>query len=108
MKKHRIENFKRGWIIGDFEPALKRSKDFEVAMKQYFQGDKEAPHVHRVATEYTLIGAGRFRMNGENLEPGDIVEIQPNQVADFECLESGVTFVVKTPSAPDDKEVIKL
>lgn len=107
MKKHRIESFTKGWFIGDFKPTLQSTKEFETAMKFYSKGDKEGKHVHKVAREYTVIGAGRFRMNDTILEVGDIVELMPNEPADFECLESGVTFVVKTPSAPFDKEMVK-
>lgn len=106
MKKHRIESFKRGWLIGDFDPSLWRTSQFEVGMKSYQRGDKEPAHVHRIATEFTVIGSGRFRMNDQHLESGDVVEIRPGEIADFECLETGVTFVVKVPSAPHDKELI--
>lgn len=106
MKKHRIESFTKGWFIGDFQPALWRTAGFEVGMKYYREGDREAAHVHRIAVEYTVIGSGRFRMNEIRLGAGDIVEVQPGEPADFECLESGVTFVVKVPSAPRDKESV--
>src|SRR5215475_3288754 len=100
MKKSKIDSFTKGRFIGDFKPTLLRTKDFEAAMKFYKKGDKEGKHVHKIAREYTLIGAGRF-------ETGDIMELQPGEPADFECLESGVTFVVKSPSAPQDKEMLK-
>ena len=107
MKKSKIDSFTKGWFIGDFKPTLLRTKDFEAAMKFHKKGDKEDKHVHKIACEYTLIGAGRFRMNNVILEAGDIMELQPGEPADFECLESGVTFVVKSPSAPHDKEMLK-
>ena len=106
MKKHRIESFIRGWFIGDFEPTLVPTKQFETAMKTYKTGDKEAAHLHSIAREFTIIGAGKFRMNEAILQAGDIVELSPGEVADFECLESGITFVVKTPSAPKDKVLV--
>jgi mannose-6-phosphate isomerase-like protein (cupin superfamily) len=106
VKKHRIEAFTRGWFIGDFQPSLVLTQHFETAMKTYAAGDKEAAHLHSIAREFTIIGSGRFRMNGRILQPGDIVEIDPGEVADFECLENGVTFVVKTPSAPKDKVLV--
>jgi hypothetical protein len=106
MKRHRIEGFTKGWFIGDFSPTLQRTKDFEVALKSYVKGDKEAAHVHKVAREYTIIGNGKFRMNQMTLVAGDIVELEPGTISDFECLEDGTTFVVKTPSAPFDKQVV--
>ena len=107
MKKHKIDSFTKGWFIGDFTPTLLSTKDFEVSMKTYVKGDKEDRHVHKVAHEYTIVGTGRFRMNDVILDAGDILELKPGEPADFECLEGGVTFVVKSPSAPHDKEMVK-
>jgi hypothetical protein len=107
MKKHKIDSFSRGWFIGDFSPSIFQTKLFEAGMKVYKKGDKEAAHVHKVAHEYTVIGSGRFRMNEMFLEAGDIVELKPGDASDFECLESGVTFVVKSPSVPHDKFLVE-
>lgn len=107
MKRHRLSDFKRGWFIGDFSPTLFKTKDFEVAVKFYKKGDQEAAHVHKIAHEYTIVGSGQFRMNKIELQAGDIIELAPGDVADFECLQDGQTFVVKVPSAPDDKEFVK-
>jgi mannose-6-phosphate isomerase-like protein (cupin superfamily) len=106
MRKHKIGEFTKGWFIGDFKPTLLATKDFETAVKFYKAGDREGRHVHKIAIEFTIIGAGKFRMNDTVLEPGDIVELRPGEPSDFECLESGVTFVVKSPSAPHDKEMV--
>ena len=32
MKVTRLSDYTRGWIIGDFEPSVLRTKDFEVAV----------------------------------------------------------------------------
>ena len=106
MKKHQIQSFTKGWFIGNFDPSLMRVKEFEAAMKFYKKGDLEVAHFHRVAIEFTIIGQGKFRMNDNILGPGDIIELAPGETSDFECMENGVTFVIKSPSAPDDKFVI--
>lgn len=106
MKKHKIDGFTKGWFIGDFTPTLLSTKEFEASVKYYSKGDKESAHRHDVAREYTVIGHGRFRMNDMILERGDIVELTPGEVSDFECLEDGVTFVVKTPSVRGDKIMV--
>jgi hypothetical protein len=61
-------------------------------MKFYKKGDKEGKHVHKIAREYTLIGAGRFHMNDVILEAGDIMELQPGEPADFDCLERACVY----------------
>ena len=107
MIRAKLDSFTKGWFIGDFSPSLLKTTEFETAMKTYKKGDSESAHVHKVAIEFTIIGTGKFRMNDMILTAGDIVQLTPGEIADFECLEDGVTFVVKTPSAPFDKEVVK-
>jgi quercetin dioxygenase-like cupin family protein len=103
MKKYRLENFTRGWVVGDFEPNIFRTKDFEFMVRYYKAGDTEAKHVHNVADEVTIIVSGKFKMNGKILEAGDVVHVVPGEPADFECLEDGANAVVKRPSVMGDK-----
>ncbi|MAR68298.1 MAG: hypothetical protein CL833_13700 [Crocinitomicaceae bacterium] len=95
-----------GWFVGDFEPSVIRTKDFEVAVKRYKAGDKEARHVHKVATELTVIISGKVLMNSQQYGEGSIIEIPPNTSSDFEAIENTVTVVVKTPSVSGDKYVL--
>lgn len=106
MKKYKLENFTRGWVVGDFEPNIIRSKDFEVMVRYYKKGDKEAKHVHKLADEITIIVSGKFVMNGDLLEAGDIVHLFAGDPTDFECLEDGSNTVIKTPSVMGDKYLI--
>ena len=57
-----------GWIVGDFEPTCLKTTACEVACKHYEAGAAEAAHVHRIATELTLIAAGRVAMNGRTFD----------------------------------------
>lgn len=99
----RLSDFTRGWIVGDFEPSIIRTKAFECMVRHYKTGEKEAKHVHKIADEITVVVSGRFKMNGEMLQTGDIVHLHPGDPADFECIEDGATTVVKTPSVIGDK-----
>ena len=45
----------KGWFVGDFEPSLYKTQDFEVAVKRYLEGAVEKRHTHKVATEFTVI-----------------------------------------------------
>ncbi|MBB4121152.1 hypothetical protein [Martelella radicis] len=104
MRTAKLEDMVKGWFIGNFEPSLCRTEDVEVAVKRYRRGDAEGLHHHRVATEYTVIIAGRVSMNGVEYGAGDIVVMEPGEATDFECLEDGtVNVVVKLPGASDDK-----
>lgn len=103
MKKYNLANFTRGWLVGDFEPNIIRTKDFEFMVRSYAKGEKETKHVHKVADEISVVVSGKFRMNGMELGPGDVIHLSPGDPADFECIENGATAVVKTPSVKNDK-----
>jgi hypothetical protein len=92
-----------GWFVGNFEPAILKSKDIEVAVKYYKKGDKELAHFHKIATEITVIVKGKVKMNGVLYKAGDIVLIEPFETTDFEALEDTITTVVKSPGAHYDK-----
>ncbi len=93
----------KGWFVGDFEPSVLRSKDFEVAIKAYKSGDSEDAHVHKIATELTVIISGEVEMNGQLFGAGSILLLEPGEKAAFAAIKDAVTVVVKTPSVSNDK-----
>jgi len=103
MKQHRLEDMVGGWMVGDFEPVCIRTEACEVACKMYEANTGEAAHVHRIATELTLIASGRVTMNGRTYVGGDIIILEPGEPTDFFAHEPTVTVVVKMPSVRDDK-----
>ena len=103
MNKHNLKNMFKGWFIGDFEPTLFPSKDFEVAIKKYKQGDYEKSHMHKISTEYTIIVDVKVTMNNVVYNTDDIIIIEPGEYTDFECLTDVITCVIKTPSSKNDK-----
>ena len=103
MKVDNLENMFRGWFVGDFEPAALRSTDCEVGLKYYDCGAREAAHVHKVATELTLVVSGEVEMSGRRYGKGAIVTIEPGEATDFYAVTDAVTVVVKTPSVVGDK-----
>ena len=107
MKFYRLNNFIKGWLIGDFEPSIIKTKDFEFAIKEYIKGDEEDKHLHKIAAEITVVVSGSFKMNDKILKKGDIICLKPNETADFHCLEDGSTAVIKKPSVKDDKYLVK-
>jgi quercetin dioxygenase-like cupin family protein len=106
MHKHKLESFTRGWIVGDFEPSIIKTKDFEFMVRNYEAGESELRHTHKQADEITIVVFGRFIMNDQELLAGDIVHILPGEDTDFQCLEPGATAVVKTPSIIGDKYLV--
>lgn len=106
MKVLKIKDYTRGWIIGDITPAVLQTKAFEFCVKDYATGDSEAAHVHKVATEISVVVTGSFKMNDTVLKKGDVLVMEPNDVGQFSCLENGSIAVVKVPSVKGDKYVI--
>jgi hypothetical protein len=98
-----LQDMVGGWIVGNFEPTCLKTSACEVACKHYDAGAAEAAHVHRVATELTLIAAGRVAMNGRTYSTGDIIVLEPGEATDFRALEKTTTVVVKMPSVLGDK-----
>jgi mannose-6-phosphate isomerase-like protein (cupin superfamily) len=105
METFNLNNMFKGWFIGDFEPTIKNTKDFEFAIKRYNSGDYEKKHHHKISTEYTIIIEGEVEMNGVHYEKDDIIVINPNESTDFNCLTDVITAVVKIPSAKNDKYI---
>jgi hypothetical protein len=106
MKSYRLNDMKGGWFAGNFTPTCLQTDAFEVACKKYSAGAHEKRHVHRVATEITLIAVGRVIMNGQTFGNGDIVLLEPGEESDFQVLEDTLTVVVKTPSVIGDKYLV--
>lgn len=103
MKKYKLKDFTRGWLIGNFEPSLFKTRDFEVGIKEYKKGDKETPHIHKIAQEFSVVTKGSCKLNGQKFNSGDIIFIEPGEVAEFEALEDCITTVIKIPSVIGDK-----
>ena len=103
MKVGILADFTKGWFIGDFEPNVLKTNDFEIAIKRYVAGDYESAHYHKISTEYTIIVEGEAEMNGVKYVKDDIILIEPNTVTDFRALTDIITTVVKVPSSKDDK-----
>ena len=103
MKKQKIDNMWRGWFIGDFDPAVLKTKDFEVALLKHKKGEVWPRHYHIIATEYNVLITGSMTICGEEILPGDIFVLEPNEIADPVFHEDCTLICVKTPSIIGDK-----
>jgi quercetin dioxygenase-like cupin family protein len=107
MKKYRIEDMTRGWFVGEFSPTAFNTKDCEVGYKTYKAGDNEPAHVHKVATELTLITSGTVQMNNKQYKEGDIVVISPGEIVKFKAITDATNVVFKLPSVKGDKYIVE-
>lgn len=107
MEVFHVSDFSKGWVVGNFEPSLHRTELFEFGAKFFSKGELEAPHYQKIATEITIVLAGRVRIGKRFFGPGDVCIIPPLEVADFEGIEQGALSVIKFPSNADDKVLLR-
>tara|TARA_B100001248_G_scaffold261653_1_gene253523 strand:+ start:1562 stop:1882 length:321 start_codon:yes stop_codon:yes gene_type:complete len=103
MKIFKLEDMTGGWFVGDFSPSVVKTKECEVALKEYKAGDKENRHHHKEAIEVTLIARGTVEMNGNILEEGSIIHLDKGEPTDFKSITDSITVVFKSPSVTGDK-----
>ena len=108
MKIHKINEFTRGWFVGNFEPSLIKTNDVEVALQNIKKGTIEKKHFHKIAKELTLIISGKaIVFDNIVVSSGDIVEIEPGEATAFEAIEDCTNLVVKYPGATNDKYIME-
>jgi hypothetical protein len=107
MRTAKLDEMKKGWFVGGFNPTAHSTEACEVAVKYYKAGDKEGSHLHRVATEITLVLSGHAQMVGRDWCEGEILVLEPGEITDFEALTDCITVVVKLPGALNDKYPVR-
>jgi len=106
MQFDNIESFFRGWYVGNFEPSILKTDEFEVGLLTHSQGEKWPKHLHKIVTEINLLVEGKMIIGGREISSGDIFVIFPNEVAEPEFLTDCKLVVIKTPSIPGDKYIL--
>lgn len=105
MKLYKYSDMTKGWFVGGFEPTAYHTKDFEVNYRVHPKGEYWAPHYHTEVTEINLLIKGKMRLQGRELNSGDIFILEPYEIADPEFLEDCALICVKTPSKNDKVEI---
>lgn len=99
----KLEDFTRGWIVGDFDPAIVKTKDVEVGIISLKAGEKGDGHKHFFHTEYNLILHGVAKIKDKIFGVGDFFIFLPHQESTVEFLTDTRLLVIKTPSTKGDK-----
>ena len=103
MFKSNLREYKNGWLLGNFSPAVIQTNDFEVCVKSFKVGDREVSHYQVIATEVTVVLSGKVRMGEILLAEDEILVVEPGEVVDFEALTNCKVLGIKFPSLPQDK-----
>jgi hypothetical protein len=106
MKEYQLKNFTNGWFVGNFEPTIFATNDFEVSVKFFEAGDREPLHKQILATELTAVISGIVQMNSKEFSVGAIIEFEPGEACEFLSVTDATLVCVKFPSIPNDKIVM--
>lgn len=101
-----LTDMTNGWFIGNFDPTILQTTEFEVGIKRYKAGQIDAKHYHKVAREITVVISGQVVMLGQTWDEGSIIDIEPGVASSFQAITDAVLAVVKVPCAPDDKFIV--
>jgi len=99
----RIEKYKNGWFIGDFDPSLLKTKNFECGVKFMKQGDVNPAHYHSESVEINYVCYGKVMFNDILFESDSIILIEKNECSEFKCVENCCLFIVRDGSNVRDK-----
>lgn len=103
-----INNMKKGWFVGDFEPTAFKTKDFEVGYKVHKKNEIYETHYHTETTEINFIIRGHMKMQGKELKEGDIFIVYPYEISDPIFFEDTEVICVKTPGIVNDKICVNI
>lgn len=103
MEITKISDYVRGWFIGNFEPTVLKTKDFEVGILNHKKGEKWPAHYHKESIEYNVLMKGRMIIQERELSDGDVFVFEKGEIADPVFLEDCIVVCVKVPSIPSDK-----
>jgi len=101
--KETLDNMKRGWLVGNFEPSILRTEQFEVAYMRHKKGEYWPPHLHKEISEYNVLIRGKMKMNNEIINEGDVFIIPKTMLTHAVFLEDCEVLCIKVPSVPTDK-----
>jgi hypothetical protein len=107
MKKYKFDIMKRGWFIGDFSPSVLKTKKFEVGYLSHKKNEKWETHYHKKSIEYNLLVKGKMKINGKTINKGEIFVFKKGEICSPVFLKNCEIVVVKVPSLPTDKFVVK-
>tara|TARA_Y100000310_G_scaffold334373_1_gene414018 strand:+ start:1231 stop:1554 length:324 start_codon:yes stop_codon:yes gene_type:complete len=103
MKTYKLKDMHRGWVIGNFEPSILQTDQFEVGVLNHKKGEVWPAHIHKEAVEYNILLEGEMIIKDTHIKTGDIFVFEKNEVADPNFLEDCKVLCVKVPSVPGDK-----
>lgn len=104
VKIDKLDRFKRGWIIGNFEPSLLKNTGNELAVMRAKKGKGPGDyHYHEKCTEINILIIGKIKINDKIINENDIFIFEPFVPAICEFLEDSVWVSFKNNESNYDK-----
>ncbi len=98
-----IKNMKMGWFIGDFDPSVYKTKEFEVGYKEHIAGEQYGHHYHSKIKEINFLIEGTMFIHNKELNAGDIFILEPFEISDPEFIANCKIICIKIPGIVGDK-----
>jgi len=102
----KVRDYTRGWLVGDFQPAVFRTRDFEIGVMSHRKGEACAFHYHAHMVEINVLAKGAMLVNERPVKQHDLFVLQKNQVVAPRFLEDCCVVCVKVPSVKGDKVLV--
>ena len=106
IKVYKIEDFTRGWFIGDFEPSILKNTGMELGFMKHKKGETIKFHYHEHCTEINLLVKGKMSNCGKNIEKGDIFVFDKYSPACPIFLEDSEIVCFKSKPSNNDKIIM--
>ena len=103
----KMKEMRGGWFVGDFEPTVFKTSQFEVCYKYHTKGEAWDMHYHKKSLEINYLVRGSMHFQDVTLNAGDIFIVEPWEISNPEFLEECEVLIVKIPSSKDDKYPIQ-
>lgn len=101
-----LNKYIRGWLIGDFEPNIKRTTNYEIGILNHKQNEKWGFHYHEKTTELNILLSGEMIINNIQIKKYTIFIFEKNMISCPLFLTDCVVLCIKIPSFPNDKTII--
>lgn len=104
---YNLENFTRGWFIGDFEPSLLKNSGIELAVMNKKKGvGIDDFHYHENCIEINILIKGKMKINNKLIKENNIFVFNPYVPSVYEYLEDCTFVVFKNKPSNNDKVIM--
>jgi NDP-sugar pyrophosphorylase family protein len=101
-----LNEYKRGWILGNFIPSIEINKDIEIGYLCHLKNSIWDFHYHKESIEINFLVKGKMKINNIEYNEQDIFTIEKNIVSCPLFTEDCYIICIKIPSQPYDKYIV--